>query len=130
MRGGGGVALGGRGGGWMLACGQGFAHLGVDGQIRLLDQPEATATRRMRMNDGKCAPDGAFWAGSMAWDMTPAAGTLYRLDTQLAVRPARTGVTISNGLAWSADGQWLYYIDTPTHRVDPLRLADGRAIAC
>lgn len=59
--------------GWMLACGHGFAHLGVDGQIRLLDQPEATATRRMRMNDGKCAPDGAFWAGSMAWDMTRSA---------------------------------------------------------
>jgi sugar lactone lactonase YvrE len=114
--------------GWMLACGHGFAHLGVDGQIRLLDQPEATATRRMRMNDGKCAPDGAFWAGSMAWDMTPAAGTLYRLDTQLAVRPASTDVTISNGLAWSADGQWLYYIDTPTQRVDRLRLSGGAEI--
>jgi sugar lactone lactonase YvrE len=34
------------------------------------------------------------------------------------VRALVPGVTISNGLAWSADGSVMYYVDTPTRRID------------
>jgi sugar lactone lactonase YvrE len=72
----------------------------------------------VRMNDGDCDPDGRFYCGSMAYDERPGAGALHRLDRDGGVSTVVTGVTISNGLAWSPDGGTAYYIDTPTHRVD------------
>lgn len=39
----------------------------------------------------------------MAWDASPGAGALYRLDPDLRLTRALEGVTISNGLGWSPD---------------------------
>ncbi len=111
-------------GGWLLACGHGFGYLRADGDFRLLVQPEPHTNR---MNDGKCDPAGAFWAGSMAWDKTPGAGTLYRLSRAGEVETVRTGVTISNGLAWTGDD--VYYIDTPTQRVDRFHIGPDGTLA-
>jgi sugar lactone lactonase YvrE len=106
------------GGGWMVACEAGFAHLTGNGALRMLARPEAANSGRVRMNDGKCDPAGRFWAGSMAWDKGAGMGSLYRLDTDLSAHRVRSRVTISNGLAWSADGRHLFYIDTPTRQVE------------
>jgi sugar lactone lactonase YvrE len=70
------------------------------------------------MNEGGCDPDGRFCCGSMAYDKTPGAGALYRLDADLSVHVVLEGVTISNGLEWSPDGSRAYYNDTDTYRVD------------
>jgi sugar lactone lactonase YvrE len=114
-------------GGWLLAADHGFAHLAHDGTVTRLGQPEADAVARMRMNDGKADPRGAMWAGSMAFDKKPGAGSLYRLDPDGTITVARARTTISNGLAFSPDGDRLYYIDTPTQRVDRFHIAaDGR----
>ena len=53
------------------------------------------------------------------WPTLPraGAGTLYRFENGQAT-PIVQDVTISNGLAWSADGLTLYYVDTPLRRVD------------
>ncbi len=69
-----------------------------------------------RFNDGKCDPQGRLWAGTMSVMETEAAGSLYRVDADGNVNRCLTSVTISNGLAWSADR--MYYIDSPTRRVD------------
>jgi sugar lactone lactonase YvrE len=74
-----------------------------------------------RMNDGKCAPDGSFWAGTMSRDNTPGAGSLYRLDPDTGVHTVLSGLTISNGLGWAPDGDLLYFIDTVTQGVDIVR---------
>ncbi len=71
-----------------------------------------------RMNDGKCDPGGRFWAGTMAFEVTPGVAALYRLDPDLSVHQMVTGVTLSNGLDWSLDGRQMYYIDSPTQGVD------------
>jgi sugar lactone lactonase YvrE len=71
-----------------------------------------------RLNDGKCDPAGRFWVGTMRYDTAEAGGRLYRVGPDGSIEPMLDGVTISNGLAWSEDGRTMYYVDTPTRRVD------------
>jgi len=107
------------GSGWLVAAGQGFARVAGDGTVTVLAEPEAGgAPPRTRMNDGACDPQGRFWAGSMAYDETPGAGTLYRMDRDGTVSAVVTGVTISNGLGWSPDGATMYYADTGAATLD------------
>jgi sugar lactone lactonase YvrE len=54
---------------------------------------------------------------TMACDQTPEAGSLYRLDPDRSVTRLLTGVTISNGLAWSGNGTTFYHIDSPTQGI-------------
>jgi sugar lactone lactonase YvrE len=82
-----------------------FARVGAD-------DPE------IRFNDGKCDPRGRFLAGTMRYDKQTGAGALYRLEPDGRVDQILDDVTISNGLAWTPDGGTMYYIDTPTRRVD------------
>lgn len=80
----------------------------------------------IRMNDGKADPWGRFWAGTMGIDKRPGAGTLYCLEPDLHVRVAVAPVTISNGLDWTDDRRTMFYVDTPTQRVDRFDLeGDG-----
>jgi sugar lactone lactonase YvrE len=69
------------------------------------------------MNEGACDPDGRFYGGSMAYDQTPGAASLYRLEPDRSVQVVLEGVTVSNGLDWSPDGSHAYYNDTATHQV-------------
>ncbi|WP_328941279.1 SMP-30/gluconolactonase/LRE family protein [Streptomyces sp. NBC_00250] len=70
-----------------------------------------------RMNDAAVDPAGRLLAGTMAYDESPGAGALYRLDGD-GLATLLESVTISNGLGWSPDGTLLYYADSPTGRVD------------
>ncbi|GAA4174377.1 SMP-30/gluconolactonase/LRE family protein [Gryllotalpicola koreensis] len=81
----------------------------------------------IRLNEGGCDPAGRFFCGSMAYDETPRAAALYRVEPDGTASVAVEGATISNGLQWSLDGTRAYYIDTPTHRVDVFdySVADG-----
>jgi sugar lactone lactonase YvrE len=124
-----------RGGGLVLAVEDGFALL--DPGWRRLDQAVYVEHPgpRARFNEGKCDPAGRFLAGTMAYDLTPGAGSVYRLGPDLEVTRLLDGVTISNGLAWTADGATLYYIDSPTQGVDAFdydagtgRLANRRRV--
>jgi sugar lactone lactonase YvrE len=91
-------------------------------RLATLDRLDPT----IRMNDGKADPWGRFWAGTMGLDKRPGAGSLYCLEPSLRVRVALESVTISNGLDWSDDLGTMYYVDTPTSRVDRFDL-DGSA---
>jgi sugar lactone lactonase YvrE len=116
-------------GGLVLCLPAGPALLDEDGWIQPLggyadadadaDAGVVPAELPLRSNDAKADPAGRLWLGTMAYDETPGAGALYRLDPD-GLRPTRVlgDVTISNGLGWSPDGSIMYYIDTPTGRVD------------
>ena len=107
-----------RGGGLVLALRDGFARLDTDGGgLEWIASVEADR-RDLRMNDGGCDPAGRFWAGTMALDERPGAGSLYRLEPGGRVEAMLSEVTVSNGLDWSADGRRLYYVDSPTRRID------------
>lgn len=68
----------------------------------------------IRFNDGKCDPFGRFWAGTLAEDNLPGLGKLYVFERDKKIRVALEGVGVSNGIAWSADGALMYYIDSMT----------------
>ncbi len=102
----------------VLAVAGGFARLHWKSRrVETLAPVEADRPQN-RMNDGACDPAGRFWAGTMALDERPGAGALYRLDPDLTVHTMLTGVTISNGIDWSLDGRRMYYVDSPTRRID------------
>jgi sugar lactone lactonase YvrE len=113
----------------LLAVRDGFASLREDGGLDLIAEVEIDDAT-MRMNDGKVGPDGGFWAGTMSVDEKPGVGRLYRLDPRGSVDPLLERTTISNGLDWSGDGRVLYYIDTPTRRVDRFDVGrDGHSLS-
>ncbi|NEK87417.1 SMP-30/gluconolactonase/LRE family protein [Blastococcus saxobsidens] len=105
-----------RGGGAVIAVERGFVLEDADGALRPLG--ELWTDDGVRMNDGGCDPDGRFWCGTMAYDQTPGAAAMYRLDVDGSARQVFGGVTVSNGLEWSRDGRLAYYDDTATHRID------------
>jgi sugar lactone lactonase YvrE len=113
------------GGGLLLAMG-GFAALHLDSG-KTSDIARLPLDPDVRMNDGKCDPAGRFWAGTMELDGAPDRGALYRLDGPGAARQMVAPVSISNGLGWSLDGAWMYFIDTPTKTVRryPFDMASG-----
>ncbi len=110
-------------GGYVLAAGAGFLFVDEDGTVRELAQPEAGRTD-VRMNDGACDPQGRFWAGTMAYDESPGAGTLHRLELDGSYTTVLTGLTIANGIGWSPDGETMYLNDSGTGRVEAFRF-DG-----
>jgi sugar lactone lactonase YvrE len=103
------------GGGLALAWAKGFGALvPANGRVESWCHPEAHLPLN-RFNDGKCDAQGSFWAGTMATDEPRGPNAaLYRLGPDRRAVKMLDRVTISNGLAWSADGSTLFYIDTPT----------------
>lgn len=72
----------------------------------------------LRTNDGSCDPFGAFIIGTMAYNEEPGRGAVYRVTPDGEVTEILAPVSISNGVQFSADGTRVFYIDTPTRRVD------------
>jgi sugar lactone lactonase YvrE len=97
------------------------------GRLHSFSNPEpGVATNRL--NDGKTGPDGAFWVGSMhlTRPFQPTAA-LYRIDCEGRSTRVLTGVSVSNGLAWSPDGGVLYHSDSACGmvRAFDFRASDG-----
>ncbi len=110
------VALRGNGG-LVLAGRDGFADLDIESdRITPLLHPERHLPGN-RFNDGKVDPRGRFWAGTMNTEAQQGKGALYCLFPDFSLRTMLTGVSISNGMAWTADEKTFYYIDTPTQEV-------------
>ena len=77
----------------------------------------------LRKTDRKADPAGRFVGGTMTLgDPRPGAGSLWSYSDGRAVELVG-GVTTSNGLASSADGSTLFYIDTPTRQIDAFTYA-------
>ena len=77
----------------------------------------------MRLNDGKCDPQGRLWTGTMGEETAPGeprvgAGSLYSVSRGGVVAAKQDGISISNGLGWSADSSHFFYIDSYARRVD------------
>ncbi|MEW2246160.1 MULTISPECIES: SMP-30/gluconolactonase/LRE family protein [unclassified Streptomyces] len=111
------------GGGLVLNLRDGVGLLDADGTFRWLHHEPVPGRRA---NDAAVAPDGALWAGTMRYDEAPGGGTLSRITGDGTAEVVLDDVAVSNGTGWSPDGRLMYYIDSPTRRVDVFSYADGR----
>lgn len=87
------------------------------GEKTVVADPEPEKRPDNRFNDGKCDPQGRFWAGTISTVKKPGDAALYMLDTDRRLHRRIDSVTNSNGIVWSSDDTTLYYIDTPTKQV-------------
>jgi len=67
----------------------------------------------IRFNDGKCDKNGRFYIGSMD-SGGKNRGKLYKITKDKEVSVCEDNIACSNGIAFSSDGRYIYYIDTPT----------------
>ncbi|MEX0686808.1 MAG: SMP-30/gluconolactonase/LRE family protein [Balneolales bacterium] len=106
-----------RKGGLVMATQSGFSFFDPDtGRITVINHPESQI-KSNRFNDGKCDPQGRFWAGTMAYDISEGTGSLYCLNKDLSVDLKLAQLTIPNGLAWNGQRDQFFFIDTPTRKI-------------
>ncbi|WP_266382105.1 SMP-30/gluconolactonase/LRE family protein [Streptomyces canus] len=111
------------GGGLVLNLRDGVALLDPDDSLHWLHHEPVPGRRA---NDAAVAPDGSLWAGTMRYDEAPGGGTLSRITGDGTHRTVLDDVAVSNGTGWSPDGRLMYYIDSPTRRVDVFDHESGR----
>ncbi|MFB7569062.1 SMP-30/gluconolactonase/LRE family protein [Streptomyces sp. NPDC056165] len=112
------------GGGLVLNLRDGVGLVDLDGAFRWLHHDPVPGRRG---NDAAVAPDGSLWAGTMRYDEAPGGGTLSRLTGDGTAEVVLPAVAVSNGTGWSPDGRLMYYVDSPTRRVDVFDF-DGQRI--
>ncbi|WP_030419721.1 SMP-30/gluconolactonase/LRE family protein [Streptomyces sp. SCSIO 75703] len=118
-----GAALPRAGGGLVLSLRDGVFLLDPDGTLRPLHRDPVPGRRA---NDAAVAPDGSLWAGTMRYDEAGGGGTLSRITGDGTATTVLDDVSISNGIGWSPDGRLMYYVDTPTRRIDVFDHEAGR----
>lgn len=74
-----------------------------------------------RSNDGRADPWGGFWIGTMGKALEREAGAYYRYYKG-ELRQLWDKVTVPNSTCFSPDRQFAYFTDTPTGRVQRVRL--------
>ena len=113
-------------GGLVIAGDDGIFFLDPEtGKLTAIADPEPDKKPDNRFNDGKCSPDGRFFAGTISLVKKTGDARLYRLDPDLTLHEAFGPVTNSNGIVWSGDGKTVYYIDTPRREVLAFDYEDG-----
>ncbi len=103
------------GGGLVVNLRDGIGRYAADGAF---DWLVSWAEDGVRGNDAAVDADGRLWAGTMRYDEAPGGGRLYRVGPGGEVVTVLPEVSISNGIGWSPDGRLMYYVDTPSRRVD------------
>lgn len=103
-----------RGGGVVVATRTGIIRMDDDlrRSWKITDAPYDT--RIQRFNDGKVSPGGDLFLGTVHEPRDHPDACLYHLGPQ-GLAKVWGQCTVSNGLAWSADGSVMYWSDTWNH---------------
>lgn len=106
-------------GGLVLAAHHGLIAFDPESEeLTSIADPESDKPTN-RFNDGKCDPAGRLWAGTLNFeDEGQPRGALYSMDANGSVKQHLDGICVSNGIVWTSDAQTMYYIDSPTRKVD------------
>jgi len=105
-------------GGYLVAGRTALITVAPDGSIsRGEDLIEGSLSR---LNDGIVDPEGRFLIGTAPVGELTGDEVLLRVSPDGSVETLRTGLTLSNGLAFSADGT-LFHVDTWRRTISALR---------
>lgn len=98
----------------------------ASGQLEAL-VPDLAMPEGHRFNDGRCDAQGRFWVGSMHNITRAPEGTLFCLEGRGPLKPVRQGICIPNSLAFSPEGDTLYFADSLRYSIyaHPYNLATG-----
>lgn len=98
--------------GFIAGTDEGIAAIDLDeNRFEIVLRPEEHLPDN-RFNDGKVDRRGRFWAGSMDDLERAATGTLYRLEPDLRCTAVDQGYNVTNGPAFSPDGEIMYENDS------------------
>jgi sugar lactone lactonase YvrE len=105
-----------RSGGALLALADGLYDL--DLRTHALSKRVANDMSDASLHECRCDSHGRFWVGAIdrrvgPGNLQPEGGSFFRLEGARLVR-VLTGISCSNGLAFSPDGTILYHSDAPT----------------
>lgn len=118
----------GRPGSLALTTEPGRLIVAIEHELARLDWSTGTSTPWLkleapgtgnRLNDGRCDPAGRFVVGSMFADTTAGrrTGILHQVEGSGTSTQLKTGIGVSNGLAFDAVRRRMYFADTPTETV-------------
>lgn len=98
-------------GGLLVVVERGLAAISASGDLSfgpdLLEGHDA-----VRFNDGSVDPQGRFIVGTVALGHATGTETLLRVSPDGAVETIRSGIRLSNGVAFSPDGSTIYHVDS------------------
>jgi sugar lactone lactonase YvrE len=101
----------------IVAARDGIFAASRDGVLETSLAPIELERTSIRTNDAKCDASGRMWVGTMAFDFTPGVAALFSFDSKV-LKEVVPDLTVSNGIGWSLDKKTMYFIDSPTKRVD------------
>jgi sugar lactone lactonase YvrE len=102
-----------RSGGLILTLTKNFAFFDPLHRKLTIKEEVETGESKNRFNDGKCDPEGRFFAGTMDsknWENP--SGHLFRYDPDGTVTTVKSEVICSNGTGWSPDGKTMYHTES------------------
>jgi L-arabinonolactonase len=111
-------------GGLLLALADGVYDFDLESEALTLRAPSPLPPH-VKLHECGCDRQGRLWVGSFDHrfpaDRGAAGGAWFRLDGNV-LTPVIDGVSVSNGLAFSADGRTLYCANTPSRCVEAFDL--------
>ena len=117
--------------GFVVPAASGGLIVGMDNALhRFAEDEEArrivdvAAPPGTRINDGTVDRNGRIWFGTMDAAETRCVGALHRHDDDGEIRPAGGAAIVTNGPAFSLDGEQLYHVDTSQGLIWRFRVGD------
>ena len=100
-----------------LICAESGLFIYKNNKIELYKNLKNIIKDGMRINDAKVDVLGRLWFSTMVDDgISKPNGALYCLDNN-EIKCMQENVKLGNGLAWSKDNKYFYYIDSIEHKL-------------
>ena len=103
-----------RDGGLIVAMRSGIARLNTENGYVNFIKDAPYDMKALRFNDGRCDAAGRLWTGTLVDARDNTTGRLYSFSRG-QLREFNHPVTVSNGIAFSADSRTMFHADTAAH---------------